>query len=712
MPARAGLLVLALAVGLVHLAAQGPPPPGPSPPAAQRPDQRPPITFRSEVNFVEIDAIVTDRDGRFVPDLKQEDFELVEEGKRQTITTFSLVNIPVDRSLSTGLARQAVEPDVTSNRQPFNGRIFLLLLDDYQTDLSRTPFVRKAAREFVEKHVSSTDLVAVVHTSGRKNGQDFTTSRTRLLAAIDSFSGTKLRSKTAAMSEDEDMTRNVMKTASNVIPQDPYATERMIHAKASAEVIQRMSEYLSGIRGRRKALVYFGEGIDHELIDVVQIDAPTVQRDTAGVREAMRNAVAAATRANVSVYMIDPRGLSTGMEGAIAMATQANPNSPTSPMRLQEEMARSHLWMRSVAEETAGIPFLNTNDVAVPLARIVDDSSSHYILGYYAPAGRKDGRFRRVEVRVTRPGLQVRARKGYYAPGGAARAGARSDLKTSPELLEAMKSPLPVDTLTFAAAAAPFKGIGSNASVAVVVEIDPGRLAFSQRGASRDTDLELQISATDPQASTHRHASHHLAELRLGAPTHESVIREGVRITRRIELRPGRYRLHLGVRDRTSGAVGTVLTDLDVPDFQAPPLAISGIVLVSAAATRMPTVESDRALAALLPGDQTARRVFPVNDTLAVFAEIYDNDLRQPHTVHVTSSVRSEDGAEVFSAAAAHESSELARAAGGITQAGGFGHRVTLPAARLGPGRYILRIQARRSTDDAVVSREVPFRIE
>ncbi len=243
-----------------------------------------------------------------------------------------------------------------------------------------------------------------------------------------------------------------------------------------------------------------------------------------------------------------------------------------------------------------------------------------------------------------------------------------------------------------------------------MVEVDPSKLAFSRQGDVEATDLELQLSATDPGARTSHHASHHIAELRLRPQTHERVLREGVRITRRLELRPGRYRLHLGVRDRTGGALGTLLTDLDVPDFSTPPLAVSGVVLVSAAATRMPTVESDRALTALLPGDQTARREFPANDTLALFAEVYVNDLTRPHTVRVTTSVRSEDGAEVFAARAEHDSAELAKA-GGDDRSAGFGHRVTIPAERLGPGRYVLRVQAQRSIDDAPVMREVPFRI-
>jgi hypothetical protein len=181
-----------------------------------------------------------------------------------------------------------------------------------------------------------------------------------------------------------------------------------------------------------------------------------------------------------------------------------------------------------------------------------------------------------------------------------------------------------------------------------------------------------------------------------------------VRIGRRLDLAPGRYRLQLGVRDETSGAVGTLLTDVDVPNLFGPPLAMSGLLVVSAAATRMPTVEPDPALSALLPGAHTARRAFPSNDTLAVYAEIYDNDLAAPHKVRVATTVRTIDGGEVFSARAEHASDELK---GEGVKSGGFGHRVTIPAGDLGVGRFILRVEAVRSTDQLKVVREVPFEI-
>jgi VWFA-related protein len=576
---------------------------GPGAGHSSQPDQRPAVTFRTEINFVELAAVVTDGSGRFVPGLTKDDFEIIEQGVRQPIAAFSLVHIPVapaaPGAASADRGRVPAEPDITSNRAPFDGRVFLLLLDDLQTDVRRTGHARRAAQEFVSRHVAANDLVAVAFTSGAVNGQDFTSSGPRLLAAIDRFAGVKLPSRTIAtiraveMGEGGDIKYDMRRM---IPPKDPHEDQRTLRAKSSLESLKQMAEFLGGIRGRRKALIYVGEGIDHELVDPVIVDQPAV-RDTAGVREAMRNAVGAATRANVSVYTIDPRGLSTDDDAIGVRTVTMDPTSPLSTMRLAEEVARSHLWLRSVAEETGGIPFLNTNDTTVPFARIVDDSSRYYSLGYYAPPDRRDGGFRRVDVRVTRPGLRVRARQGYYAPssGVPSRGEAQGAITGSRELREALRSPLPVSGLALAASAAPFQGKGSVASVSAVVEIGPAGLPFSTSAETRATDVELHLGATDPASKTPASATYHVAKLRLSGETLARVAQEGIRITRRLDLPPGHYRVQIGARDTTSGAVGTVFADLDVPDLSAPPLALSGVVLVSAAATRIPTVEPDPA---------------------------------------------------------------------------------------------------------------------
>src|SRR6476646_5621446 len=173
--------VLACVLASVRAAPQGQPAQPAAPPAGQQPP-----TFKVEVNYVEIDAVVTDAQGRFVGDLSKDDFQVLEEGKPQTVTVFTRVDIPVEPADPPLFKASAVEPDVRSNLEPFNGRVFLLVLDDLQTPPQRTAYVVAAARQFVRRYVGANDLVAIVTTAGNaKASQEFTTSRARMLAALD-----------------------------------------------------------------------------------------------------------------------------------------------------------------------------------------------------------------------------------------------------------------------------------------------------------------------------------------------------------------------------------------------------------------------------------------------------------------------------------------------------------------------------------------------
>src|SRR5215210_3196404 len=143
--------------------------------------QRPTPTFRVEVNYVEIDAVVTDAQGQFVRSLTKDDFELVEEGAQQNINAFTLVDLPVAKTDPPLFRGSPIEPDVRTNIGEFNGRVILIVLDDLQTDFRRTQPVRLAAKQFVRRFVGVNDLVGVVHTgSGASSGQDFTNSQPRL----------------------------------------------------------------------------------------------------------------------------------------------------------------------------------------------------------------------------------------------------------------------------------------------------------------------------------------------------------------------------------------------------------------------------------------------------------------------------------------------------------------------------------------------------
>lgn len=160
-------------------------------------------TFRSAIDLVEVAVIVRDRAGRFVGGLAPADFEVREAGKTQRVTAFDHVSIPLTRAvLAPGAAELAIEGE--RSEQTDESRIFVLVLDGLHVAPPRTLAVRAGARRFIEEHVPAGDLVAVVAPGAVEEAtQDFTTDKARLLAAVNRFTGSKLRSATVEIDEEQ-----------------------------------------------------------------------------------------------------------------------------------------------------------------------------------------------------------------------------------------------------------------------------------------------------------------------------------------------------------------------------------------------------------------------------------------------------------------------------------------------------------------------------
>jgi len=195
-----------------------------SPPAQGQ--GQPPVTFKVEVNYVEIDAVVTDAQGKFVTDLTKDDFQITEGGAAQAITAFSRVEVPIERADPPLFRRAVVEPDVRSNRDAFNGRVLLIVMDDLQTDFRRTSRVQAAARQFIRRYVGANDMVAIVTTGGgTAAAQEFTVSQARLIAAVDKFMGQKSTRDTLDM-------ERVMKA------RNTYETLRGVSIEGTVEITE------------------------------------------------------------------------------------------------------------------------------------------------------------------------------------------------------------------------------------------------------------------------------------------------------------------------------------------------------------------------------------------------------------------------------------------------------------------------------------------
>ena len=673
----------------------------PAPQAAQ-----PPLTFRVEANFVEVDAFVSDATGSPVSDLRAADFQLFEDGKPQKVSAFSYVNIPVARPERPLFSAAAIEPDIQTNIG-IDGRIYLFVLDDLHVDPTRAFRVRESLHRFFDRNFGANDLAAVVFTGGRAaDGQDFTNSPRLLLAAVDKFSGNKLRSATLErLDEYNRLQSGGLRRAGDSI-NDPAAMERGRNARNTMQSLQKLSDFMAGVHGRRKAMVLISEGIDYDVYNLFGNNSLG-----SDIVDATRDAIAAATRANVSIYAIDPRGLAT--PGAELIETSGvvtdDPNLGLGLRSSLDELRLSQDSLRSLADETGGFAVTNQNDFNDAFDRLVRDNSSYYVFGYYPANDKRDGKFRKIEVRLTRPGLMVRARRGYVAPRG--RAAAPSARATTDPLEDALKaavdSPLAMSGIPMRLFAAPYKGTPPNATVAIAVELGIGGFKFAQENRTFNDKLDVVVRVLDSAAKVRVNEKATL-DLTLLPDTFARAQARGFRVTSAVNLPPGRYQLRVSAAE-SGGTAGSVVSDLDVPDFYKQPFAMSGLTLTSGAGSQAPTARvKDDPVGLLLMQSPTAAREFTRDDQLTLFAEVYENQQNvPPHKIDIATEVRAEGGRVVFSNSEERSSTELQ---GGR---GGYGYTVQIPLKDFAAGLYVVHVQGKSLAGkaDSGVGRDIQIRI-
>jgi len=676
----------------VGRAQQTTPPPS-RPAAAGQAASSPQLTFRLETNYVEVDATVTDARGNLVRDLTRDDFEVLEDRKPQVIDAFSVVNIPVERADVPLYRTSAVPPDVVTNSKPFQGRIYAIVLDANHVQPARSVYVKRTARQFIEKYMAANDLAAVVHIGRDDISQNFTSNKTLLLASVDKFMGTELRS--AVLNKYDSV---AMTAGTNFGAADQDAEERGAKAQATIQALRRTVDSVAGLRGRRKTLVYFSEGLDLNLDDTTGSNgpAPDLYNDNSLIeaRIAQQTVIneqamlEAASRANVAIYSVDPRGL----------ATSDSPTGGTLPPgALENELRRARDTLRTFSEQTGGIATVNTSDFDDGFSRIVEDNSSYYVLGYHTEP-KHDGKFHDITVRLKRPGLQVRARKGYYAlkrdPGAAAPPDVLRDL---------LASPLQIDGLGLRATSTILRGASARALVQFTVEVAGGGLVFRETSGSFADKVELSFIALDASGKVQVNAKKTL-DFSFHAAARQMIVDNGIRFLTEFDLAPGRYQVRLAGRDVGGGPSGSLFWDLEVPNFADGPLQMSTLAITSSNVNATPTINEAVTLKGVLPGPTSAGRTFAVGEQLAVYTEVYDNDAARPHTVDVATMVHADDGTQVFSSSVERSSKDAAGR-------GGYPMLTRIPLDRVAPGRYVLTVEARSRLGGEPVKREVEFQV-
>ena len=694
--------------------------------------QTPQSTFQAEVNLIEVDAVVTDAQGNSVVGLTLDDFELFDDGQPQKIAAFSYVDVPLEIPPEFPGVDRPVPVDVRSNKEPVSGRMYVIVLDDMNVDSLRSSVVRQSAREFVEGYFGMGDIAAVTYTSGRADAsQDFTSDPQLLVASIDKFVGRAGRSSAmeAAAKYYEDRLTLTIDPPAGVKPDDiPQLAADMqdarmrtlsTNAKPTVDItdfdraqrvvtvldaVRTLAESLGPVRTRRKAFVMFSEGVNY------QLNEPFGMRSVSDVVQATQDTLSAAARANVSFYTIDPRGLVGAGNDFMQMTGPGMPNGATQ-VAIMDELRRTQDSLRVLAEETGGFATIDANSLSAAFDRLVDRNSRYYVLGYTPPDDKREGRFHKIDLRARRPGLTVTARRGYATPRAltledrkrdAERRRAREARRpdgdsTTPELRGVLESALQQRGVGISVHAAPFRtrdnvlrqaqGVPSEsrdeASVALAIEIEGGRLPLSPPGK-----LELSFYSVNDQGRAGSGVRKEI-NLALKPDTLARVKSHGIRLNPRMTLAPGRYQLRFGARESSAGQNGSVFYDLIVPDFGKEELAMSGLLVTSVAAQQTPTAEPDPLVSKQLPGAATSRRSFPVGDTLAVYAEVYDNNpAKQARQIDVAVRLIAAQGNDVFTANDTMS-----------TDTGRPGEPPNIYAQfkleDLDPGTYLLRVEAK-----------------
>jgi hypothetical protein len=464
--------------------------------------------------------------------------------------------------------------------------------------------------------------------------------------------------------------------------------------------LKNVADWLTNVRGRRKAMLFLSEGIDYDMYNIFEA------RHASSVLDDVREAIAAATRANVNIYSIDPRGLSflgSEMMDFTNLPDDTSEGLGTGALLKETQVAQDSL--RVLADETGGFAAVNANDFKPAFDRIVQENSSYYVLGYQPSNDRRDGRYRKIQVRVKRPGLQVRARRGYVAPRGRPQeTKVAGSAGTSPALMELLNSPLPMAGLTLETTAAAFRG-KTGGSVLVTTQVDGRRFAFVETGGMFATNLELSLIAVDRTGKVVA-MDRNAIELKLKPDTYRMVAANGFRLLSRFEVPTGRYQLRVAARESNAGVSGSVHTDLEVPDFAADPLTMSGIVVTSTSAGRVPTARPDALLKDVLAAPPVSDRAFTPKDTIIGYVEIYDNRTSASDVIDVTATLTDASNRVVVRAV------EERRAPDGTPGARTYAQPIEMSLGDAEPGQYRLRVEARaRSDRDRIVAREIPIQI-
>lgn len=543
-------------------------------------------TFSSSVKLVLVDVAVHDRKGQIVKGLTASDFELLEDGRKQDIQSFAfeevaaksnaiqsasmfssaasnatpVANGGVPINVAPGAVSAGEQPGPLTQEDAAGHRLLTLLFD---TSSMQPEDVQKAvdsAQKWVADDMTAADLVAVASIgSSLQVLTDFTNSKDKISQTLAAFSGADgtafdaVDASTAA-TDDASNTASDDTTAVDASAQELDTFNNDVRLRA----IKTLADALAPLQ-QKKAILYFSSGM---------------QRSGTDNQVELRAAVNAAVRANVQIYPVDSRGLQAVVPGGGARQGSRGGRGAFSGQQVQQQFTQLQAQqetLTTLAADTGGTAFTDTNDFGEAFAKVEKDISSYYILGFASTNPAKDGRFRRITIRLknTKLDAKVEAREGYYADRDFTHT-AKEDREV--QLQEQLMTQIPATDVPLFVTAGYFRLAPDRYYVPVSVAV-PGsavppstdKMTLDIRGYIRDERGapvgQIRDTITVPPASASDLSSRQVL-YQTGAT-----------------LPPGRFSMKVVVRENTTGQMGTFETPIIVPELKQAPMKVSSLVL-------------------------------------------------------------------------------------------------------------------------------------
>ena len=576
---------------------------------AQRPSANQGLyRFRVTSDLVLVSVTARDKSGRLVRDLRQSDFTVLEDGKPQHIASFDIEDVQ-NYAENTGPSQAESQGAIPSGlltskdvaKDVLRDRRFIVLFFDFSAmESDEVERAMSSAEKFVEKQMTPADLVAIVSLStALMVNQDFTSDRQQLTSVLHKLHGLD------ATGMEQSNTSDVQEDTGAAFSADD-SEYNIFNTDLRLQAIAQVSQVLSRI-DQKKSILYFSGG---------------VQKTGTENQSQLRAAVNMAVRANVSLYPVDTRGLQAFAAGGSASSASIRGTSAYSGRAVEQQFDsnfQTQETLATLANDTGGRAFFDTNDFTKAYDRVQADTSTYYVLGYRSTNTRMDGRYRKITVKLNRPDVKLEYRTGYYGPRDFQHY--TKDDKEQ-QLQDELASDLPNTDVPVYLSTELFRSQEDKYFIPVSLVVPGSAIPFTP--ATEKDKASLDILGLVREKKTNFPVGNVRDTVKIALEGTQETRRQNVQYNTGFLLAPGTYHLKLVIRENQNGSMGSFETDLTVPDLKKAPLRMSTIVIANQKSPAPKKKSPNPLIRDGLEIIPNIAHVFRTDQNLYMYYEVYD----------------------------------------------------------------------------------------